>query len=750
MIHLPDLIQDLGFILITAAAVTLVFKKLKQPIVLGYLIAGLLLSPHVDFLPNVRDINSIQVWAEIGVIFLLFGLGLEFSFKKLAKVGKPASMTAVFEVAFMWFAGFFAGQIMGWSRMDSVFLGGIISVSSTTIIVRAFDELGLKGRPFVSLVFGVLIVEDIVAVLLLVLLSTVAISQTLSGSELALSSLRLGFFLVLWFIVGIYLLPPLLNRVRNLLNAETMLVVSLGLCLLMVIIAVKLGFSAALGAFVMGSLLAETNESERIEKLIHPVRDLFGAVFFVSVGMMIDPKILIQYGPEVLAITVLIILGKFISASLGALISGVSLRQSVRAGMSLAQIGEFSFIIATLGLTLKVTSDFLYPIAVAASVITAFTAPYFIKFSDSFVVWLEKNIPIPVLARLERYRQAVQSESGYSGIARLLWHAYGLRIGINSILVIAIFLFVDKILTAYVSGSEWSMAALAATATFLSVPFFWAISFGGRSTGLSLEDRIRVNRLSLGILITRGFFAVLLAGSVINLITPIESLAGGVIFWLLVVSVVAGRFSESVYGRLENRFLKNLESGDSSLKHHIPTLAPWDAGLADFNVHPNSSLVGLSLQNSKLKENFGVTVALVERGEERYLAPDRNFVLMPNDQFFIIGSEDQLLKAKAALENPRAGLRENQLSDSFGLRSILLTDQSPFAGHILRESGLREAILGLVVGVERAGRRILSPDSSMVLTPGDLLWVVGDLERIKNIRTQEKLEKKEALRTEGL
>ncbi len=740
MIHLPDLIQDLGFILITAAIVTLIFKKLGQPVVLGYLIAGFLLGPHVPFMPNVQDTNSVKVWAEIGVIILLFGLGLEFSFKKLARVGKSASITAVFEVAFMLSIGFIAGKVVGWSSMDSLFLGGILSISSTTIIVRAFDELGLKGKQFVALVFGVLVVEDIVAILLLVLLSTMAISKTLSGTELVFSSFRLGFFLVLWFVVGIYLLPLLLQKIRKLLNDETTLVVSLGLCLLMVMIATKVGFSPALGAFVMGSLLAETKEGTRIEHLVTPVRDLFSAVFFVSIGMLIDPRILIDYAPQVLFITILTIVGKLVSTTIGALVSGSSLRHSVQAGMSLAQIGEFSFIIATLGVSLKVTSDFLYPIAVAVSAITTFTTPYLIRSSDTFYQWLEKRLPEPFLKGLERYQKAVQGEDRSMIVTKLLFQAYGLRILLNTILVIAVFLFSKNLLLPFLKqlfeDSTWINLALAISAAVLTVPFFWAISFGAPSIKLNEQNRVRVERLSLGVQVARSAYALLLGAASVNILISINSLTGMAIFTGLFVSVIAGRFSEKIYGRLEKRFMKNLENNIESidLKSQVPTLAPWDSGLADFVVNPNSQLVGMSLQQSRLKENFGVTVALVQRGEESVSAPDRNWILMPHDRVYIIGSEDQLLSAKIALENPRADVTSSETLQSFGLLPIQLLENSYYAGKIIRDSGLREAISGLIVGIERAGQRILSPDSALTLAPGDLLWVVGDIEKIKNIR----------------
>jgi CPA2 family monovalent cation:H+ antiporter-2 len=378
--HLPILIADLGLILAAAGITTLIFKRIKQPLVLGYILAGLLVGPHIKLFPSVTDLESITIWGEIGVIFLLFSLGLEFSFKKLVKVGGAASITAIVKVVFVILAGYLLGKLLGWNDMDSVFLGGIISISSTMIAIKAFEELGIKHKKFAGLVFGVLIVEDLVAILLLVLFSTMAVSQQSAGPEMIKSILKLGFFLVLWFLGGIFLIPSFLKITKRLMNDETMLVVSLALCLVMVLLADNVGFSPALGAFIMGSILAETTQAERIEHLTKSVKDLFAAVFFVSVGMLIDPSILINYAWPIIFITLTILIGKILFTVLGALLAGQTLKVSVQSGMSLAQIGEFSFIIATLGLSLKVTSSFLYPIAVAAAAITTFTSPYLIKY----------------------------------------------------------------------------------------------------------------------------------------------------------------------------------------------------------------------------------------------------------------------------------------------------------------------------------------------------------------------------------
>ncbi len=441
MLHLPHLIADLGLILAAAGVTTLIFKKIRQPLVLGYIIAGLLVGPHISLIPTVGSSEDITIWAEIGVIFLLFSLGLEFSFKKLIRVGGSASITAVVEVIGMLGIGYVAGQILGWSTMDSIFLGGILSVSSTTIIIRAFDELGIKTQKFASLVFGVLVIEDLVAIVLLVLLSTLGVSQQFAGEEMLVSVLKLCFFLVLWFLAGIFLLPTFLKYTRGLMNDETLLVVSLGLCLLMVIVATEAGFSPALGAFIMGSILAETTQAERIEHLIKSVKDLFGAVFFVSVGMLIDPEVLWRYGGAVVAISLVTVVGKLVSTSAGALLSGQPLKQSIQAGMSLAQIGEFSFIIATLGLTLNVTSDFLYPIAVAVSALTTFTTPYLIRLSEPLYTHLEKRLPARWAAGLNRYHsdtQVVVTLSDWKTVLR----SYILTMVTHTVILFSIILFI--------------------------------------------------------------------------------------------------------------------------------------------------------------------------------------------------------------------------------------------------------------------------------------------------------------------
>ncbi|WP_413289754.1 cation:proton antiporter [Bdellovibrio sp. HCB337] len=739
MTHLPNLIQDLGIILMTAAVVTLLFKKLKQPVVLGYLLAGFLLSPKFPFFFSVKDTANISIWAEIGVIFMLFGLGLEFSFKKLTKVGKSASITASFEILSMLGVGFICGKALGWSTMDSLFLGGILSISSTTIIVRAFEELGLKGRNFVSLVFGVLIVEDLIAILLLVLLSSVAVTQSLSGPELAFSSLRLVFFLVLWFLLGIYLLPVLLKKFRDYLSNETTLIVSLGLCLMMVIIASQVGFSPALGAFVMGSILAETREGQRIEHLILPVKDLFSAVFFVSVGMLIDLNVVIEYFWVILLMTVVTIVGKLISSAIGAVVSGRSLKNSVQAGMSLAQIGEFSFIIATLGMTLKVTSDFLYPIAVAVSAATTFTTPYLIKYADPFYAWLEKKLPNSFKESLQRYETAMATSSGTSTLS-LIWREYGVKIALNSVIVIAISLAMARLALPRMAEAieDHGLASLLTCLMTLAIsgPFLWAIFFGGPSHKVTYQGSTanQLRNLQIGVAITRFLLGCCLAGFVVSNFTSILAFSGVSLIALAALSAFFfSKYSEPVYGKIEKRFLSNLtdkERAELAEKAKVPQLAPWNATLSEFVISPQSRLVAKTLQDARIKEDYGVTVAMIERGSERILAPKRDDLILPGDKIFLIGTDDQLAEIRKVMEVPVEKV-ESPIAESFGLTSMTLSSSSRFINKTIRNCGLREEADGLIVGIERNGERLLSPDSAMTLQTDDLVWIVGNISKIK-------------------
>lgn len=453
MHNLHPLITDLTLITVYAAITTLIFKKLKQPMVLGYILAGIFAGPYFNLVPTVTDRANLALWADIGVIFLLFSLGLEFSFKKMISVGKSAMITATLNIFLMLFVGHYIGLFLGWSTMDSFFLGSMISMSSTTIIIKAFDDLNIKKQKFTDLVFGVLVIEDIMGILLLVLLPTVALGSQINGEALGLSTLKLLFFLIMCFVVGIYIIPTILKKLNNFLNDEMLLLITIAMALSMVFLAVYSGFSSALGAFIMGSILSETGVVKRIEGVIKPLKDFFGAVFFVTVGMMVNPEMFITYAYPIFIITLVVLSGKTIFSVFGFVISGQPLKTAVYSGFSLAQVGEFAFIIASLGMSLKVLDSYVYPIIVAVSVITTFLTPIMIKSSNKIYHLLDKIIPEKWHTYIDQSSQNTVSAVTEEKLWRALFKSYFTRIFLFSMILYAIIAFVNKMIRPYLS--EW-------------------------------------------------------------------------------------------------------------------------------------------------------------------------------------------------------------------------------------------------------------------------------------------------------
>ncbi|MDR1290322.1 MAG: cation:proton antiporter [Planctomycetaceae bacterium] len=759
---MPELIRDLGLILMAAAVMTLLFKWLKQPIVLGYLIAGFFVGPHFQFLPAVHDTDSVKTWSEIGVIFMLFGLGLEFSFRKLIHVGKTATITATFEILCMIIAGYAVGRILGWSTMSSLFLGAILSMSSTTIIVKAFSEQNLKGVNFASIVFGVLIVEDLIAILLLVLLGSIAVTQNLSGVALLSSSLKLVFFLILWFILGIFLLPVFFKFCRKLLTDEILLIISMALCFMMVIIAVKVGFSTALGAFVMGSLLAETVKGAKIEELIVPVKDLFSAIFFVSVGMLIDPKILVQYFGIIILLTVITVVGKFFGTAIGALLSGCNIKSSMQSGMSMAQIGEFSFIIAMLGTNLKVTEDCLYPVAVAVSAITTFTTPYLIKYSGVLAESLERKIPDRLKQSLLKY-ELVMRDTGKHGIVGLIWRVHGIKILLNSVIIVGVTLacryaaapfikttslinFIKTTSLIDENSIQWQSSflnyALCLAALVLSAPFIWAIfiSRRPRSGDYDTETLALLQRLHLGVSIVRLFIGCGLVGFIFSNFLPVYAVSGLILIpFVVLLLVLFSRYFEPVYHKIETQFITHLtekEKEEIASKAKLSNLAPWNVTLTEFELSQNSSLVAKSLKEARLRNRFGVIVAMIERGNVRFIPPKGEDLLLPFDKIFMLGTDAQLAAARDEIEKDQTNDVEVTGVDEIGLMPILLEAEHPFVGLMVLECGIRELAGGLIVGIERGATRQLNPMPEMVLQANDLLWIVGNKDSIKQLQNR--------------
>lgn len=730
-LHIPDLISDLGLILVTAAIAVLIFRLLKQPLVLGYLVAGFLAGSEFDFFPTVKDMNSVKVWAEIGVIFLLFSLGLEFSFKKLMKVGGTASITALTQIISMVALGYFVGQLMDWGKMNSLFLGVILSISSTTIILKTFDELGVKTQKFAGNVIGALIVQDILAILMMVLLSTVAVSQQFSGTELLQSVLKLVFFLTIWFVAGIFFIPTLLKKAKHLLTDEMLLIISLALCLLMVLFAANVGFSPALGAFIMGSIIAETTQAEHIEHLVKPVKDLFGAVFFVSVGMLIDPEMLMKYGFPVAILTLVVILGQSLSSTIGALLSGQPLKQSIQTGMSLSQIGEFSFIIATLGMTLNVTSDFLYPIVVAVSAITTFTTPFMVKFSTPFSSYLEKNLPRRWVKKIERYSantEAIKSVSTWQIVLR----AYLTQVIIHSIIIVAIILLSSKYILPLVEDSRFGNAIAALITVVILSPFLWALSL--RRVAVEQVQELMQVRKYQGPIIVLVFFRIALSlfymGFVLNeFFSPIIAIIALVIG--IVAYILFPKRLHAFYNKIEGHFLRNFNDREitKQANKRQNVLSPWDGHMADFVIAKESNLAGKTLEELKIREQFGINIASIKRGEITINIPIRTERLFPGDEISVIGTDDEVKLFKIYLDKheidePEAFIKEDIILQQLELKNRVCIGKS------IRESQIREKTHGIIVGIERNGKRILNPESHWILESDDILWIAGDRKKI--------------------
>ncbi|MFT5963993.1 MAG: CPA2 family monovalent cation:H+ antiporter-2 [Flavobacterium sp.] len=731
--HLEPLISDLGLILMTAGIAVLIFKKLKQPLVLGYLIAGFLAGTHFDFFPSVRDVKSVEVWAEIGVIILLFSLGLEFSFKKLMKVGGTASITAITQIITMVMMGFLVGKWMGWKQMDCIFLGVILSISSTTIILKTFDELGVKAQKFAGIVIGSLIVQDIIAILMMVLLSTVAVSQQFSGTELLVSVLKLIFFLTIWFISGIFFIPTLLKKAKHLLTDEMMLIISLALCLMMVILASNVGFSPALGAFIMGSIIAETTQAEQIEHLVKPIKDLFGAIFFVSVGMLIDPYTLYEYAIPVMILTFITIFGQSISSTIGALISGQPLKQSVQTGMSLAQIGEFSFIIATLGMSMNVTSDFLYPVVVAVSAVTTFTTPFMVKMATPFAGFLERKLPRKWLKKIARYSANTQSIKSVS-TWQIVLRAHLLQIVLHTIIITAIILLSSKFVLPLVADSQFGNATAALITLIIISPFLWALSLhrvAVKEVEILRQERKYNGPIMMMILFRIGL-SIFYIGFLLNIFfSPI------VAFFALIIAVGVYYFFPKqlhiLYLKIENHFLKNLNDREiKKIKRRYASLTPWDGHMTTFQINKESNIAGKTLKTLRVREKMGINIAFIKRGEIMIKIPTKNERLFPGDEICVIGTDAQVKEFKNYLLRNEIEIPKNVEKAEIILQQLELNKEE-LIGKSISQSLIREKANGMVVGIERNGKRLLNPESDLILEKDDILWVVGDKKRMSEL-----------------
>ena len=743
MSELAPLISDLALILICAGVMTLVFKRLKQPLVLGYIVAGFLASPHFTLTPSVIDTASIHTWSEIGVIFLLFALGLEFSFKKLVKVGGTAVIAACSIIFCMIMIGMTVGWAFGWKSMDCLYLGGMLAMSSTTIIYKAFDDLGLRQQRFAGLVLSILIIEDILAIVLMVLLSTVAVSQNFEGGEMVYSIGKLVFFLILWFVVGIYLIPIFLKRSKKWVSSETMLILSLAMCFGMVVLAAKVGFSPAFGAFIMGSILAETVEAENIEKLVAPVKDLFGAIFFVSVGMMVDLAMIVEYIWPILTITLAILLGQTIFGTCGVILSGQPLKVAMQCGFSLTQIGEFAFIIASLGVSLNVTSSFLYPIVVAVSVITTFLTPYMIRLAVPAYNLVEKNIPAKWKQMLERYTAGSQTVNNENNWKKLLLDILRI-VAIYMVLCIAVILLSFQFVMPFFRLVLPELWAKLAGAVFMIVcisPFLRAIVMK-KNHSIEFQALWKDSRFNRAPLVSTIVFRMMIAvGFVLFIIKSLFEASTVLVIAIALVLVILMMLSRrlkkhSIY--MERTFIQNLNFRDThdefkgkKRPKYEGHLLSRDLHLSDFEIPADSLWAGYTLKDLNFGKKYGVHVASIIRGLHRINIPGANVRLFPGDTIQVIGTDEQLSDFSKQVERVSMAAEEDEIEKcEMYLKQFVVDGNSPFLNMTIKDSGIRNDYRCRVVGVEKEYGNLMSPEAGMVLEKGDMVWVVGEKEDV--------------------
>ena len=742
MAEIPTMIHDLALMLVVAGIVTLVFKKLKQPLVLGYVVAGFLVSPHMPYTASVADMENIHLWADIGVMFLLFSLGLDFSFKKILRMGASPVISTVSIIFFMSMLGVLVGYLFGWSKMDCIFLGGMLAMSSTTIIYKAFDDLGLRQQQFAGLVMSVLILEDILAIVMMVMLSAIASGSNPDGGQMIGSVLKIGFFLVLWLVVGIFAIPAFLRSVRKLINSEVLLIVSLGLCCAMAVFSTKVGFSSAFGAFIMGSILAETIEAERIEKLVEPVKNLFGAIFFVSVGMLVDPQILLDYAFPIITLVLTILIGQSVFGSFAFMLGGESLKSAMKCGFSMAQIGEFSFIIASLGLSLGVISDFLYPVVVAVSVITTFLTPYMIRLATPVSNLLEKRLPKNVIATLNHFSLS-HPETSKQSLWKKLMTQITMNVLVYSILssatILIMFTFVHPVIRRTFGSFDPGWYANATTGLltiFFISPFLRAMIMKKNHSEefKALWSESNNNRPPL--LFTVLVRIVIALAFVFYICHHLSHFSAALIITIGIVVITAIILSRGIKNRsirLERLFIRNLRSREiqaqvSGKKRPLyeGKLLDRNVHIADFEVPMNSQWMGSSLKQLNFGQKYGVHISSILRAGNRLNIPDGDYIIFPGDRLQVIGSDDQLTQFSHALETEVIGEDVELERREMKLRQIIIGESSPFIGRTLAESGIRQTYSCMVVGLEEGKENLSAFSPKRKFKEGDIIWVVGE------------------------
>lgn len=739
--HTNGLIADLAWILLLGALVTLLFKKLKQPVVLGYILAGFLASPKFEYLPSISNLDNITFWADLGIVVLMFSIGLEFSFRKLMKSGSSSVVTALIIITGMTFAGFGVGYILHLNMINRIFLGGMISMSSTTIIMKALGDLGLRQKKFAQLVLAVLIIEDLFAVLMLVLLSSMAMGDV-KGMELLFSIGKLAFFLIIWFVVGMYIFPTFFNKARAYLNDETLLIVAMALCFSMAVFSVACGFSLELGAFVMGSILAGTMAAERMDRVIAPVKNLFGSVFFISVGMMVDPGVLVTYWWQILLLACVVIAGMILFGTLGMLATGQTLRVAIESGFTLTQVGEFSFIIASLGMSLGVLNESLYPIIVAVSVLTIFTTPYFIKMADPAATWVEKHLPGSLTFLIDRYSRQTYDTNETRRLWRAVLGRYAWRIVLYSVILLAEIMVSRMFLFPFAERLLPKAGHLVATVltVIAMLPFLVALCFSSTHPSEKMKLHQTAAFYDVPLLAMRIIRYLVTLFFIVYFITvTYSSLVGwlvGVACFALILVFASSRLLKR-YSKMESKFISNLNMREN-MRMGVGNDLVDDMHQAFIEIDNNCPFVGDKLKDSGLRSDYGVSVSSISRGDDYMPLPSPEARIFPGDVLGVIGNDEQLRKLNEDLDAAtKAGMMLNIKQNPVDLSSIRLETDSPIVGVPLKNTDILHDYYSMIVKIKR-GDDFIQPLPDVSLQPGDVVWVVGDPEfadRMKSGKT---------------
>ena len=751
------MIHDLGIIMLTAGIVSILFKFVKQPVVLGYLVAGLLVGPYVAGDAWIGDIENAEHWAEIGMIFLLFSMGLEFSFKKLLQVGTTVMISCLTNVVGMIITGFLVGRAMGFNEMNSLFLGCMICMSSTTIVFKALDDLGLRQRKFAGISFGILIVEDLFAIVLMVLLASLAVKQNLDGGVMLEQIFKLVAYLILWFVMGIMIIPTFFKWCHKHLNDETMTIVVLGLCLGMVLLATAAGFSAALGAFVMGSILAETLEAERIERLVNPIRNMFGAIFFVSVGMMIDPALLLEYWFPIAVISFFVIFGKLFFTTIGVILSGQHLKTAMQTGFTLVQIGEFSFILAQFGENIGLTDKFLYPVIVAVSVITTFLTPYIIKLALPSYELLDKVLPAKLKLFLEHYssnKNTIQESSATKTlIKKLVATAFIYLILIIFFITLynnyASLYIIEKVNLLFENKYDWIGFAVTLIIQLLAIsPFLFQIATKHYHSpeARTLWKEGGVSRVTL---ILINICRVLICLSVVvYCINHYFDFTGGILTATGIIFVVIIYYSRKIAASsktMEEKFFSNLNAREVSSdakrayrKEFEKELLSYDIHISEFELSPFSSYCGKQLHELGLRKVSNINLVRIIREGLSINMPSGKDRLFPHDRLVVAGTDEQITEFKTWLELGEivSDLTMEKLSESkipLRLEQFVITPDMPFAGKTIKDSQIRTDTKCAILGLKTSHEVFMNPDSSLLLNVGDTIILCGEAASIKHL-----------------